>query len=263
MTDIETARRVLALSADDDGLSAEDIRTLRTELSLSEKQVSSLCHVLSDRYISSDERAMLGAPRLFSRVFVTSLAGRDGMEPLRRRVDLLMDRAGSESLAPRVRRVALGELRELIDRSRASPERERWVRSSAALIVDRMTSLVRTSREPQVRQEALWVLSSMTAPYRPQSYLTRSLTLRAMEVLGEAIVDPDRGVREAAVLNAGYLYQAWPHDLPEGVVAPLEAWKRRCRPVLEGVLQTGVGDSDTNIRSLARDILEMIFIGRE
>lgn len=262
MTDIETARRVLALSVDDDGLSAEDLRVLQAEESLTDKQASSLSNALADRFVSPEERAHLADPRLFPRPFVTALAGRDGMEPLRRRVDHLLARACDERFDFSGRSAALTELRTIFEGGEATSHRENFLRAAAPRILDVMTSLFRNGRDTELRRNALGVLTAMARPGSP-SYLTRRQTLRAIELVGEAASDPDRGIRSQAFLAANYFYVSWPHDLPEGAVEPLEAWKRSCRPALEGILTAGCEDPDPNVRTFAREILETILIPRD
>lgn len=262
MTDIENARFVLTLAADSDGLSAEDLRTLQTDLSFSQKQVHELQRVLEDRFVSAEERTRLTDPRLFSRAFMTGLAGRDGTEPLRRRMDHLLAQSCDERLGFSVRSAAMSELGVLIANSDPSPERTRCLRSFAPRVLDVAASLYHGSPDAGMRCRSLEVLVTMANPLRSSSFLTRQQTMRAIDLVGEAVSDPEAFVRSMAVVSVGHFYDSWPHDLGNGAAA-LEEWKERCRPPLEGTLRVGLGDADEHVRDLAREALVLIAVPRE
>ncbi|HEX5037675.1 MAG TPA: hypothetical protein VFX30_10990 [bacterium] len=262
MTDIENARFVLTLAVDNDGLSAEDLRILQTDLSFSEKQVHELHRVLEDRFVDAEERARLTGPRLFSRAFVAGLAGRDGTEPLRRRLDHLSLQACDDRMGFPARSEALSELSALIANSDPSLERTRCLRNFAPRLLDTAASLCRGSPDAEIRYRALEVVVTMADPVRSSSFLTRRQTLQVIDLVGEAISDPEASVRSMAVLSVGHLYASWPHDLGNGTAA-LEAWKERCRPPLDGALRVGLGDADEHVRDLAREALVLIAIPRE
>jgi hypothetical protein len=262
MTDIENARFVLTLAVDNGGLSDEDLRILRTDLSFTEKQVHELQRVLEDRFVSAEERALLTDPRLFSRAFVTGLAGRDGTEPLRRRLDHLSLQACDDRLGFRARSEALGELAALVN-GELSPERARCLRSFAPRLLDLAGSACRESPDSEMRSSSLVLLRALANPARASSsFLTQRQTLRAIDLVGEAISDPDDHVRMTAIVSVGYFYDSWPHDLGNGVAA-LEAWKERCRPPLDGALRVALGDANESLRELAREALVLIAVPRE
>ena len=181
MSDIQLTRAVLNRYADADGLTEEDVASLKAEFNLSEDQATALQDVFEDNFIGGSELKRLRGgwvrrcfhdagcdtrvyPRLFSDTVVAGLAGSDGFAALRERISRLL----SKALDP------------------ATPRKE-WSRSLSAL------SFLLQERDEEFQEE----------PDPAITLAERITSARIPSILRNAIkeTDPERRMRAVAFMN--------------------------------------------------------------